>query len=78
VLTGKKRRASSGATLLAVILKEKNSFFADAIDVRRLVSHQAGTVGADVGDADVITPDDEDIRFLSRGMALAIVRWRTR
>ena len=31
----------------------------------RLVAHQAVAVGADVGDADVVAPDDEDVRLAS-------------
>ena len=51
--------------LLAVILEETNAFLADAVDVRRFVAHQAVAVGADVGDADVVAPDDEDVGLLS-------------
>ena len=36
-------------------------FPADAIDARRLVAHQAVRVGADIRDADIVAPDDEDI-----------------
>ena len=35
----------------------------DAVDVGRLVAHQAVGVGADVRDADIVAPDDEDVRF---------------
>src|SRR5262249_43200490 len=37
----------------------------DAVDVRRLVAHQAAAVGADVGYADVVAEDDEDVRLLA-------------
>ena len=40
----------------------------DAIDVRRLVAHQPVAVGADVGDADVVAPDDEDVRLGCGGL----------
>jgi hypothetical protein len=33
---------------------------------RGLVTHQAERIGADVGLADIVAEDDEDIRFLSR------------
>ena len=36
----------------------------DAVDVGRFVAHQAVAVGADIGDADVVAPDDEDVRLL--------------
>src|SRR5438132_145127 len=64
VLAGEKRGAASSARLLAVILEEANAFLADTVDVRRFVTHQAVTVSTDVGDADVIAPDNKDVRFL--------------
>ena len=66
VLAGKERRAPGGAGLLTVILQEANPFLANSIDVRRLIPEQAITVSADVGDADVVTPDDKDVRFARR------------
>ena len=41
VLAGEERRAAGGARLLAVVMKELDAFVGDAIDVRRLVAHQA-------------------------------------
>ena len=38
-----------------------NAFFADAVDVGRAVSHQAERVGAEIGLADVVAEDDEDV-----------------
>ena len=35
----------------------------DAVDVGRLVAHHAVVVGADVELADVVAPDDEDVRL---------------
>ena len=61
VLPRQKRRAARGARLLAVIVKELDPFSADTIDARRLVAHQAVRVRADVRDADIVTPDDQDI-----------------
>jgi hypothetical protein len=37
-----------------------------AIDVRRLVAHHPHVVGGDVELADVVPPDDEDVRFVLR------------
>ena len=51
--------------LFPIVLKETNSFFADAVDVRRFVAHDATAIGADVSEADVIAPDDEDVGLLS-------------
>ena len=66
VLAGEERRAAGGAGLLAVVVQEPDAFAADAVDVRRLVAHQAVRVGADVGDADVVAEDDEDVRLAGR------------
>src|SRR5262249_11430577 len=61
MLPGEKRRAPRGAGLLTVIVLELDSLARDAVDVRRLVAHQAVRVGADVRDADVVAEDDEDV-----------------
>ncbi len=55
------RRAARGAGLLAVIVGEDHAFLGDAVDVGRPVAHQAHRVGADVGLADVVAPDDENV-----------------
>ena len=52
--------------LLAVVVEEADALLGDAIDVGRLVAHQAVAVGADVGDADVVAEDDEDVGFPAR------------
>jgi hypothetical protein len=64
VLASEKRGAAGRARLLPLVLKQTNSFFADAVDVRRFVAHHATAIGADVSEADVVAPEDEDIRFL--------------
>ena len=56
--------ARPAVQLLAVVMQEADAFFADAVDVRRFVAHQSVAVGADVGDADIVAEDDEDVRFL--------------
>ena len=63
VLAGQERRAAGGARLLAVIVLELEALAGDAIDARGLVAHQAVRVGADIGDADIVAPDDEDVRL---------------
>lgn len=62
--------AASRTALLAIVIGEKHAFFRNAVNVRRLVPHHATVVVADVLGADVITPDDEDVRFL-RGLGLS-------
>ena len=71
VLAGEERRAAGGAGLLAVVVEEADALFGDAVDVGRLVAHQAVAVGADVGDADVVAEDDQDVRFVSRRLGFA-------
>ena len=56
------RRAARRAALLRVVVGEADAFLGDAVDVRRLVAHHAAVVVADVPGADVIAPDDEDVR----------------
>ena len=68
VLAGEERRAAGGARLLAVIVQELDALAADAVDVRRLVAHQAVGVGADVGNADIVAEDDEDVRTPTGGV----------
>ena len=75
VLAGEERRAARGARLLAVVVQELDALAADAVDVRGLVAHQAVGIGADVGDADVVAPDDEDVR-LAAAAALRLLRLR--
>ena len=65
VLTEDEGGAAGGATLLGVEVGEQRAFLREAIDVGRLVAHHAEVVGADVVDADVVAPDDEDVRLLA-------------
>ena len=58
--------ASGRAALLRVVVGEADAFPGDAVNVRRLVAHHAMAVVADVLDADVVAPDDEDVGFLGR------------
>ena len=54
--------------LLGVEVGEQRAFLGEAIDVRRLVAHYTEVVGADVVDADVVAPDDEDVRLSLRDL----------
>src|ERR1700754_46476 len=63
-LSRDERRPPRRARLLAVGIGEHHAFLGDPVDVRRLGSHQAMAVAAQVGDADVVTPDDQDVRYL--------------
>ena len=50
--------------MLAVIMQKTKSFSGDAIDVGRFVAHYSVAIGAEVGDPDVVTEDDENVWFL--------------
>jgi hypothetical protein len=63
-LPSDERRPAGGARLLAVRVGEHHAFPRDPVDVRRAVAHQAMRVAGEVGDADVVTPDHQDVRLL--------------
>ena len=60
-LAGDERGAARRAALLGIDVGEHHPFAGDAVDIGRLVAHQAARVSADVGLADVVTPDDDDV-----------------
>src|SRR4051812_28176114 len=63
ILAGHERGAPGRAALLAVIVGEGRAFVADAVDVGGPVAHLPPVVVADVPPADVVTPEDKDIRL---------------
>jgi hypothetical protein len=63
-LAGDERRAPGGAALLAVGVREPHPLVRDAVDVRGAVPHQPVAVAAQIGDADVVAPDHEDVRLV--------------
>jgi hypothetical protein len=62
-----KRRPAGRAALLAVVVGKRQPFAGDPVDVGRLIAHHPAVVVADVPGADVVAPDDEDVRFLGLG-----------
>jgi hypothetical protein len=64
-LTGDERRPPGGAAVLGVVVGEHHALAGDAVDVRRLVTHHAERIGADIGLADVVAHDEEDVWSLS-------------
>ena len=64
VLAGDEGGASRRAALLAVIVGEGDALVGDAVDVGRAVAHLPAAVVADVPPADVVAPENEDVRFL--------------
>ena len=71
VLAGEEGGAAGGAALLAVVVGEGNALVADAVDVGRAVAHLAAAVVADVPPADVVAPQDEDVRLLGLSSVLS-------
>src|SRR5262249_55566828 len=70
-LPGDERGAAGGAALLPVPVGEVAAFFRDAIDVGRAITHDPVVVEADVEPADVVAPDDEDVRLAALGHVTA-------
>ena len=64
VLAGDKGRAPGGAALLAVIIGEQRALPGDAIDIGCAAPQHAAVIGADVGPADIVAPDHQDIRLV--------------
>ena len=76
-LPGDEGGAAGGATLLTVVVGEQHALMGDPVDVGRLVAHHPLRVGADIGQADVVTPDDDDVRLAGGGrLRLRIGRLR--
>jgi hypothetical protein len=63
-LAGDEACAPGGAALLPVPVGEQRTLARDAVDVRRPVAHHALVVRAHVPVADVVAPEDEDVRLL--------------
>src|SRR5215510_3199969 len=63
-LAGDERGAPRRATLLGIIVGEDYAFLGDSVNVVRPEAHQSHRVGTDVGLADVVTPDDDEVWFL--------------
>ena len=73
VLAADEARAARGAALLRIVVGKGDAFFGDAVDVRRPVAHHATAEVADVPDADVVTPEDQDV-WLLRGHVDLLLR----
>ena len=74
VLAGDERGAAGRAALLAVVVGEGHALVGDAVDVGRAVAHLAAAVVADVPPADVVAPEDEDVRFFRwHGLVLSVM-----
>ena len=65
-LAGDEGRPPRRAALLGIVVGEHHAFLGDAVDVGRAVAHEAQRIGADVGEADIVAEDDEDVRPSAR------------
>lgn len=65
VLTGDERGTAGGTALLSVVIGEACAFDANPIDIRGPVAHLAAVIVADVPPADVVSPQDENVRLVS-------------
>ena len=65
-LAGDERGAAGGAALLTVRVGEAHALGGDAVDVGGAIAHQSVAVATEVGDPDVVTPDDQDVGFSVR------------
>ena len=69
-LPGDKGRPAGRTTLLAVVIRKAHPFAGDPVDVGRAVAHQTVGVTTQVGDTDIIAPDDENVGFFLFGHSL--------
>jgi hypothetical protein len=53
--------------LLGVVVGELHALVGDPVDVGRGVSHQTEAVGREVGLADIVAEDDQNVGFVSLG-----------
>lgn len=58
--------AAGGAALLPVPVGEHRAFMREAVNVRCTISHESMVVGADVEPANIVSPDNQNVRFLIR------------
>ena len=70
VLTANEGRPSSCTALLAVVVSESDAFFGDAVDVWGGVAHHASAEVTNVPSADVVAPENQDVRLLCHDLFL--------
>src|SRR5271169_6344638 len=64
VLAGNEGCTTSSAALLSVPVSKRHSLVGDTVDVGGVVAHCAEAEAADVPYADVVAPEDQNIRLL--------------
>src|SRR4030095_6215259 len=65
-LPGDERGTARSAALLAVGVGEAHPLLRDAINIGGAVAHQSVAITAEISDADVVPPDDENVRLILR------------
>src|ERR1700743_3748221 len=65
-LAGDERRATRGTAVFRIVIGERESLFADTVDVRCVIAHQSMRITADIRLADVIAEDNKDIWLVCR------------
>src|SRR5882724_2299728 len=63
-LTGNERSSARSTALLTIGIGKHHAFLGEAINVRSVVTFYPAAIAAAVVDADIIAPDDEDVRLL--------------
>src|SRR6185437_12564800 len=63
ILASNESSTPGGAALLAVVVGEGATLVGHAIDVGSVITHHAAAEETDVPRADVITPQDQNVRF---------------
>ncbi|MNX60397.1 hypothetical protein D3C86_913010 [compost metagenome] len=76
-LPGDEGRAARRAAVLGVIVREHHPFPGDPVDIGRGVAHHPLAIGADIGLADVIAKDHQDVRLLAGSLRLALLGRRS-
>ena len=69
-LPGNEGGSACSTTLFGVIVGKHHAFTGKAVNVGSLVPHDTMRIGADVAPADVIAPDNDDVRLLALGVGL--------
>jgi hypothetical protein len=62
-LSGDERRASGGTAVVGVIIRKHHAFLGNPVDIWRVMPNEVVCIGADVGLAEIVTNDYEDVRL---------------
>ena len=65
-LAGDEGGTAGGAGIFAIGIGEDRAFFGDAVNIGRAIAHHAHVVGRDIGPADIIAENHQNIRLALR------------